>query len=288
MSGNFALIASYPKSGNTWTRIVFERLARGIDLPLNSMDGNLHGTTRRLMFDTFAPVNASDLLPDEVDNYLPGVYRSFAAGFTGTLYLKVHECARTRQDALWLYPPEIVSAVIYLVRHPFDVAVSLSNHFALPLENAVDFMANDRTQRLSLTWAPEPLPLAFGSWSDNVLSWMEATPYRRTFARYEDIHADATGQFLRLANEIGMKADRDAIERVVEASSFENLKREEQEQGFRERPDMSSVFFRSGKPRSWDGVLDRALQDRLVRDHLPVMQMLGYAADGSVGEMPPR
>jgi len=286
MSGTFTLIASYPKSGNTWARIVFERLLRGADLPINEMDGHLHGTARRLLFDTFAPVNAADLSYDEFERFLPEVYRHFAAGISDKLMIKVHECARTKLDLDWIYPPSCVSAVAYIVRHPFDVAVSVAHHFGFSHEEAVELMADDTRMRLAISWAPEALPVAYGSWSRNVSSWLDAEPYRVTLARYEDIHLDPVGQFLRLALAAELPVTRGEVARVVEASGFDQLRRDEVEHGFRERPSVSPLFFRSGQPRSWEGVLGADLQERLVREHGAVMERLGYAADGDVLSLP--
>jgi hypothetical protein len=179
-----------------------------------------------------------------------------------------------------------VTAVTYIVRHPFDVAVSVAHHFGFSHEEAVDLMADDTRMRLAISWAPEALPVAYGSWSQNVSSWLDAEPYRVALARYEDIHADPVGQFMRLANAAELPATRPEVSRVVEASGFDQLKKDEAEQGFRERPSVSPLFFRMGRPRSWEGVLGDDLQARLVRDHGAVMERLGYSADGEILSVP--
>jgi aryl sulfotransferase len=285
MSGSFVPIASYPKSGNTWMRIFFEKLQRGSDFSINDLDGNFHGILLRVLFDRLAPVNAADLLPREVEFFLPGVFRHLAAEIEGQEFVKVHETARLTELGEWLIPPECVQSAIYLARHPYDVAVSTAHHFNIGVDEAVAYMADERTKPYARTRLPEPLPQYFGSWSGNVESWLDDAPYRVTFARYEDLLADPVAHFQRLARAVGFNAETEAISKIVEASRFERLQQEEKELGFVERPKTSDVFFRAGRSMSWVGILDTALRERLCRDHGRVMERLGYMADGSTGNM---
>ncbi len=287
MSAPFILLASYPKSGNTWARIVFERLRRGVDFPLNKLDGAFHGVLRRALFDVIAPVNAADLLPDEMDMFLPDVLRVIAAESTEPNLMKVHDTARRTLAGDWLFPPEAIGTVIYLVRHPYDVAVSTAHHFGITIERAVKLTQDGLTMRHLYSWLPEPLPEYFGSWSENVLSWIDNPPYRVVVARYEDILLNPVAEFERLVQAAGLSATHEDVVRVVEASRFEELQQEEQRTGFIERPKTSPQFFREGRSGSWQGVLTPELRERLLQDHAVAMERLGYTADGGTVELLP-
>jgi aryl sulfotransferase len=287
VSGNLVLIASYPKSGNTWTRIVFERLRRGSDISINNLSGGFHGVAGRVVFDDIAPVNAADLRDEEVYEFLPGVYRGLAAEAGENVFLKVHNELRRTRRGEWLYPPDCVAHVIYIVRHPYDVAVSYAHHSGANVKSTVRFMADETSVPRLRIHLPEALPhLFFGAWSNHVSSWLDGGAHRVTLARYEDIHADPVGQFLRLANAAGLAVTKEDVFAAVEASRFDRMQAEEQEQGFRERPETSSSFFRSGRPRSWEGLLDESLREQIVRDHGPTMERLGYTADGDAVALP--
>ena len=78
MSAKLILLASYPKSGNTWARVVLQSLMRGRDVALNQLSPDFYGYPRRILFDDMAPVNASDLTAEEIDALLPGVFRQLA------------------------------------------------------------------------------------------------------------------------------------------------------------------------------------------------------------------
>jgi aryl sulfotransferase len=285
VSGKLVLIASFPKSGNTWTRIVLERLRRGVDFPLGKLHSGFQGMQRRIIFDDFSPVNAADLRTDEFELLLPDFYRQLDSESREPTFVKVHDMVRRNTEGEWLYPPECVSAAIYIVRHPFDVAVSNAHHFGISVETAVEFLAENQTPGIP-DWLLQAPPQYFGTWSENVLSWLDGAPYQIVFARFEDVLMDPVLHFMRFAGAAGLSADIVGTSRVVEASSFAQLQAEEDRYGFVERPRTSARFFRSGRSNSWQGQLDDSLRSRLVRDHGAVMQRLGYTADGGVVDMP--
>lgn len=284
MSGRFVLIASYPKSGNTWVRIVLETLQRGAGRPfsINDLTAPYHGIARRLAFDSWLPVNAADLLTPEMEGLLPDLYRRLLPELRDVALVKAHDAAKRNLNGEWIYPPDCVQTVIYPVRHPFDVAVSTAHHLSVSLERAVEIMADDGSRRPPHRSMPESLPQTFGSWSGNVESWLDNDSYEITWARYEDICAEPLLHFRRFADVAGLRVGEGEVAAAVDAARFERLQREEEGAGFRERPHSSPKFFREGRSGSWKGVLDEALRERLVRDHGRVMQRLGYAEDGSI------
>lgn len=286
MSGNLILIASYPRSGNTWLRLLFERVLRGPARSINDLDSGLYGFSRRREFDALAPVNAADLLPDEIDTLLPAVVSRYASA-RGTTFVKVHDAARRTRDGAWLYPPDSVAAVLYLVRHPFDVAMSYAHHLGLPLARAVESMADDsEIVSASGPRLPLPLPQRMGSWSSNAASWTGDTPYRTLLIRYEDLQADPLIQFHKAVDAAGIVASADEMARAVAATAFDRVKSEEQQRGFRERPATSDAFFRAGRAGTWQGKLDEPLREKLLRDHGTVMTKLGYRPDGGADPLP--
>ncbi|HTT84132.1 MAG TPA: sulfotransferase domain-containing protein [Rhizomicrobium sp.] len=279
MNGKLILVGSFPKSGNTWTRIVLERIRRGVDFPINELDERFQGLGRRLLFDSIYPVNAADLERDEIENMLPDMYRQVAAESAIPPFVKIHDNIRRTKAGEWLFPPDCVGAALYLTRHPFDVAVSSARHYGISLATAVEFLAEEAVPGMSPV-LPEWLEQYFGTWSQNVTSWLDQAPYPLTVARYEDLLAEPVPHFLRFARAVGLETTAADVSRAVEASRFEQLQQDEIKHGFRERPDTSSLFFRSGRMRSWEGILDDSLRERLFRDHAEVMRRLGYTADG--------
>jgi len=289
VKASLVLIASYPKSGNTWTRLVFDYLLRGgtKELSINELGGAVHGRARRSMFDVYSPVSSSDLTFEEIESVLPDMFRNLTAESAGVQIVKVHECSHRNVRGEWLFPTECVQAAVYLVRHPFDVAVSFANHGGKILADTIEGMASQsyylprQVSRLEL-----PLPQWMGSWSENIESWIDHSPYRTAIARYEDLHERPEDEFARLVEATGFDFGQVAIREAVTASRFEVLQEQERKEGFRERPGTSAVFFRAGRPRTWEGLLTDEMRAKIVRDHGTMMKRLGYRDDGSIASMP--
>jgi aryl sulfotransferase len=288
MGKNLILVASYPKAGTTWIRLMFEALTRSLDgrVAINELADGFYGAWRRLLFDEIAPVNAADLLPGEIDGLLAGVFRQVASELARPVLVKTHCVACRTQSGEWLYPPDCVRSVIYLVRHPFDVAVSLAHHLGLTIERTVEAMNLDGVMAFTDTQLLFPLHERIGSWTTNITSWLEESPYPITLIRYEDLHENPADSFGRAAAAAGLDQDRDSILRAAETINFERLRSEEQLHGFGERPRSSPQFFRAGKPRSWEGKLDASLRERIIRDHGATMERLGYSPDGGTQPLP--
>jgi hypothetical protein len=288
MSGNFIVIAGYPKSGSTWIRLFFEALTRppGSRLAINELGNAFYGGSRRMMFDAYSPVNSAYLLPEEIDELLSDIYRRIALESSRPNLIKAHDVASRTRSGRFIYPPEHVSAVIYVVRHPFDVAVSFAHHMGFTIATAVrvlnsDFAVSTSTDRMVI-----PLHEHIGSWSSNIAGWLDGTPYPLTLVRYEDLHTDPLGQFSRIAEAVGYRS-REIISSAIDAVRFERLEAEERAEGFAERPRRSPKFFRAGKPRSWEGKLDARLRRQIIREHGTMMRRLGYAPGGDAQPLPP-
>lgn len=291
MSRNLILIASYPKSGNTWVRLVLEKLlhGRGAPFSINDLSHGFQGHPRRLMFDAIASANAADLLPDEIDELLPLVYRQLGTELFQRTLMKVHDCAaKASRSGQWIIPPDCVQAVLYLVRHPFDVAVSYARFSGITVNEAVEVMsAEDGLFAAETGRLPMALPARIGSWSGNVRSWTGPSPYHVVTARYEDLYADPQLAFQPLIQATGFRFAAADIRAAIEQSSFERVRGEERDQGFKERPSTSGTFFRAGRPQSWreEGELNEALRETLVRDHGEMMRKFGYRPDGATEPM---
>ena len=89
--GDLVWLASYPKSGNTWFRILLANLLDGADGPID-INGITTGViaSGRWAFDDVLGVPSADLTADEVDALRPAVFRAIAAS-EGRSYHKIHD-----------------------------------------------------------------------------------------------------------------------------------------------------------------------------------------------------
>jgi Sulfotransferase domain. len=280
---NMFLLASYPKSGNTWLRILLSNLLFPEKAPV-SINDILVGEfkyNKHMSFDQLMPWEASDLNCEATDCFLPDFYRLALDNETDTVFLKTHDMLRKNQDGQYIFPPERVQGVIHIVRHPLDVLPSYSKHFGMTHEEGLTAMLTpDLTTKNQHKLAKDKrrLPENHGSWNAHTLSWMdESIPYPVYRVRYEDLRKDPLTAFDALFSAMGMSFAKEQLQLAIEQSSFSNLQKQEQTTGFRERLDKSTApFFRKGIVGSGKTEIAPELQHQLIAGCLPVMAQLGY------------
>jgi hypothetical protein len=266
-------LASYPKSGNTWARVFIQnyqnpaRLADINDLAVGH-------AAQHALFDLFGAVEASDLGDDELQALRPALYRTIASAIGAPLFLKVHDAFSTTADGVPLFPPDATRAVVYIIRNPGDVAVSLARHFGSSLGEAVSMLCREDTAVRD--WAGQ-CRQHLRSWSGHVKSWMEESALRASAVRYEDLLADPVRGFTALLATAGLVIDPDRLLGAIEHSGFERLRSQERAAGFTERhPKATSPFFHTGRSGDWRDHLAPDLMRRLVDAHGEVMRRFGY------------
>ena len=276
--GGIWWIASFPKSGNTWFRIFLANLIAGGDSPvdINALELGQIASSRPWL-DTALGIDTADLTHDEVDALRPLVCDWVAAQPGGPLYCKIHDRLHDVPGVGPITGRRATAGIVYLVRNPLDVVPSLASHNGVTLDGAIATMANP-DNLLSHATDRQPLQVRqkIGSWSDHVLSWVDAPGVPRVVLRYEDLLADPHAHFARAARTLGLDFTPQALDRAIAFSRFDTLARIEAEDGFRERSAHAARFFRSGQAGGWRTTLSAAQVDRVVAAHGPVMRRFGY------------
>jgi len=114
-----------------------------------------------------------------------------------------------------------------------------------------------------------------GSWSDHVRSWQGAS-FPVLIVRYEDMIQDPLGSFTTMVTSLGLENDEARIQRAIQFSSFDEVKRQESEKGFREKNVKSTSFFRKGESGSYREVLTDSQIASICDTHRDVMTEFGY------------
>jgi aryl sulfotransferase len=272
------LIASYPKSGNTWMRLLLETLRRGGNRPDINAVGIVNAASR-VRHDQILDIETADLTPEEVAHARRWVWQRRRDKGQGDRVLKVHDAylAPPGMDRP-PFAPDIVDRVLYIVRDPRDVAISLAHHFGLSLEQAADRLA-DGNFKLGLSQdSLNPQLEQFGSsWSRHVESWLDASQLLVHCVCYEDVLRAPSERFGEVVRFLGLTMATDALQRTVDACAFEALSAEERMHGFRETMGGATApFFRRGVAGGWRDTLPKALVRKIEGDHGPTMRRLGY------------
>jgi aryl sulfotransferase len=279
----FCWLASFPKSGNTWTRILLTNYLRDADTPADINDLETDGiASLRGLFDEVMGIESSDLSPAEIDRFRPDLYRCINRSAERLLFMKVHDAYTYTSRNEPLFPLEVTHKVVYLVRNPMDVSLSYANHQAREVADVIKGMANPEE---SLNSRPDRIVAQFPQklldWSGHAASWLNS-PLPLLVIRYEDLKADPEGTLARLVFELGLSPHSQVDERVQKAVRFSDiseLQRQESEKGFKERMPLSPKFFNSGTAERWRQELADELVDQILLDHSSMMRRLGYLPD---------
>src|SRR5215469_3021851 len=153
-------LVSYPRSGNTWARFLL---------------GNLIGGSEPVTF-------------SNIESRIPEIYFNrdrVLRQLPRPRLLKSHECFQAH------YP-----RVIYVVRDPRDVAISFYHHNVKARNIPDDYRLDDFVPR----FIAAEFDSKFGSWRDNVLSWITLRGENSNFLmlRYEDMKQDAAAALRRM------------------------------------------------------------------------------------------
>lgn len=278
--GRIDWLASYPKSGNTWLRLLLANYFSETDDP---HDINAPGVTRgvarsRWLFDNFLGVSSSDLLPHETLALQPHVFDIMARRNTAPVWLKVHDRQQRLDDGRWLFPPAASGVVVYIIRNPLDVAVSNAFHDGhADMERAVAKLCDPATTIGGR--GSTQIPQSLGDWSEHVSSWVDQPDIPVLVVRYEDMLADAANALARVIAFARPETIVDPlrIDQAVRHTRIEELQSAERDRGFREAPRRSTPFFRSGRAGDWLCHLSAAQADRIRSAHFPAMRRFGYA-----------
>jgi len=245
-------LASYPKSGNTWFRVFISNLLfpeqAPVDpnrLPLNNLIASGRGPFQEIL-----GFPSSLLTTAESARLRPAVDRIIGRDWQRRICLrKAHDAYLILDNGRPLMGEGPDFAAVYVLRNPWDVAVSAANHWARSIDEAVDILCRpkNRQDRVPEQNVSEQFPERLLGWSGHAISWLRA-PLDLCLIRYEEMHARPLDTFRRAAQFLGLDCDDRAIQAAIEASAFKRLQEIETESGFREAPARENArFFRQGQ-----------------------------------------
>jgi hypothetical protein len=271
-------LASFPKSGNTWTRAFLHNLAKvlareGGVQNINEMGRFSAGEPAKARFTELLGHEPSNDNREEIASIRHRVHERLAEEHDGLVFVKTHNALVTDRGTTTVNFA-VTSGAIYIVRNPLDVAISYANHLGRSVDEAIAMMGQTGAET---NVNDKQVYEVFGSWSEHVGSWTRKPHPAIYVMRYEDMLAEPQKTFAGLVQHLLIDARRHQIAKAIEQSSFENLQQQEKEGGFLERPERASAaFFREGRAGQWKEVLTRAQIDRMVNDHGEQMQRFGY------------
>lgn len=276
--GNILWIASYPKSGNTWVRTFIQNYLTNKVTSINTIHQQSIDEVKSFRYQKYLSQDqkTTDLDLETLCSIRPMVHADIAAEANGTVFVKSHNFqGQYKNYPLHNWP--VSSGAIYVVRNPLDVAVSLSHYFAYTIDEAIDYMADEMAGTPN---EPENIPQVITSWSLNVSSWSQEPSANLLVLRYEDMLSNPKKAFRKVESLLGLRKDPKRLMKAIKASSFSQLKKQEQTSGFVEKHENATSFFRQGTANQWKKHLSDEQVKRIVEDHREQMQRFKYIPNG--------
>jgi hypothetical protein len=210
---SLAWLASYPKSGNTWVRLML--LGYLDDEPLDmSRKHDWHGDWSR-----------SSVVADLGEMLNEGV--PWSPRQPGLTTLKTHFLPGAEVHRPYR---ETTGKVLYIVRNPRDVLHSAERHLGVSPQHRAAFARHFIAHRGFEGWRR----LGWGSWVESVAAWTSPERYfpnaEVCVVRYEDMKGDAAGSLSTIVRFLGLddQVDDGRIERAVRTSKLDRLREHEQ------------------------------------------------------------
>ena len=235
-------LVSYPKSGNTWARLMIANLLS----PGKPAD--------------FRTINL--LVPDPASE----TKRHFER-MPRPRVIKSHFCFDPR------YP-----RVMYIIRDPRDVVISEYHYQRKTRRIADDYPLADYVRRFI---AGETYP-ENGSWGEHAASWLipRDGDSRFLLVRYEAMLSDTVSELGRIAVFLNIPANEQRLSEIAKLSSADRMRELEAKQSdasslMREsRKDVA--FVRSAKSGGWKSDLNPSLVEQIESAWGPLMRYAGY------------
>ena len=271
-------LASYPKSGNTWTRHFLHSLLKvlkgeGGTQSINDIGRFSSGEAGRWRYSNMVGREVTKEDKDLIPDLRPKVQVRLADEAGGVAFIKTHN-ALLMDKGQPVINPAATAGAVYIVRNPLDVVISLSHHRGKTIDDTIDFMA---FEGMRTEIGEKQVYEIWGSWTEHVHSWTRVQHPAIYVMRYEDMLAEPAKTFGGLARHLKMNPSAAELQTALDLSSFENLQAEEKEAGFRERPEAASAnFFRAGKADQWREVLTPVQIEQIVTKHRDQMERFGY------------
>lgn len=276
-------LASYPKSGNTWTRVFIANLTNEKEAEQDSVDINELNTgaiaSARGWVEGALGFDINELSHDEIDWLRPTAYRYLSEHNDVIGRHKVHDAYDyvDKHKEQPLFPDTATKGVLYIVRNPLDVAISFAHHNGQTIDRTVTKMANRKaTMCGSNKHFATQLRQKLFSWSEHVKSWLDCPIENKLIVRYEDMKLNPEPTFTRVARFLELPDDQVSIVQALAQCSIEKLQDQEATKGFSEKSASAKSFFRKGIVGDWQQTLTSEQVSQIINDHREVMMRLGY------------
>ena len=269
-------LASYPKSGNTWLRCFLDAYYLG-ELDINELLCSMaddRSQKQQLKDGTDIAIQPIEIQQLTKPYGMVNAVREYVKSNTPMpFYVKTH-AAHLLANGVESLSECLTRSTIHIVRDPRDVLPSFANHMGSDIDQAIEWM-QDKYRVLKGT--DEKVADLISSWDFHTNSFLNADTHNvRTFL-YEDLRANPLRVFAEMLEHVGETPDLERVEKAVEITNLESLRKREKAEGFREAsPKAINPFFHKGQVGGWKDSLTDLQLHKVEKAFGRVMKRLGY------------
>ena len=277
------ILASFPKSGNTWVRIFLDAYLRDKEPDINDLLGTytdsasvLYSIAKNIDFHAL-PLQKQVLMRPAA---LLRIYELASLVEYDTnlkswpVIIKSHFSNVTIQT-IRLFPPSIVGKTIYIVRDPRSVVISFAKHFGKTIDEAITSMLEPR---YTLYDKNNPLAVSqyVGSWQQHVWTFATSPDFKVSVVRYEDLRENPEKYFKWILNWFNIEYNKERMIRAINNCELSKLRIQEDKNGFKETSAKSDKFFGNGEIDGWRKILTLDQIKKIESNCKSMMKEFGY------------
>ncbi|XP_038064989.1 sulfotransferase 1E1-like [Patiria miniata] len=244
-------IVTVPKAGTTWTQEIMSAIMHDGDIEkLNKK----HTMMRAPFLEMTHGANVHDDIP-RAHKLLPRMPRS------SPRLIKSHLPGQLLPPQVW----EKKIKIVYVIRNPKDVVVSMFHHIDMMAAADRQFSFDEVFDRFINGTQP------YGKWWAHYLYfWERRNDDNILFLRFEDTKKDLRGTVLKISEFLGKSLSDDVIDAITDHCTFENMKKNPmtnpdtllQNAHGGQMPEGKS-FMRRGKVGGWKAQLSDAQSEAM-------------------------
>ena len=260
-------LTSYPKSGNTWVRSFLSAYYFSQDGDFNF---NLLESFKQFPSKDFVNLNLKNPL-DIVKQWEP--VQEDILSKKKIVFLKTHNALISLNNTKFT-SPKYTLGFIYIIRDPRNLITSLKNHTDISYEEALSFMLDKNTVLYDTKVNDYDAAHFISSWRMHYKSWLNNDVFKKMIIRYEDLENNSREIFYKLINFTNSlmkrndKVDEKKLEKAIETTNFNNLRKKEENGEFNEnaislKTNEKVKFFNMGYKNNWNKILPQELKKKL-------------------------
>lgn len=270
-------LTGYPKSGNTWLRLFIHSYVHGgAAANFQSLFKFWQPVSRLEYISETLSCPISDIEPSSRKVMRYFAFKELAAQQGTKKWFHTHDAFKPCDNGLPYVDSNDLACVLFLVRHPFDVVVSMKHYLGVELTTAVDYLLDPL---FVLQENPDKpgyrAMMDIGSWADHAQSWLNGELPCHT-VRYEDLRNTPATAFQKIITALGLEYDEQVAKKAMQATNFDTLKKKESLEGYSGGDKSTAPFFRSGKSGAGMECLSDADRQRILDGCGKTMEQLGY------------